>query len=798
MAAVTPDNQAALEFLQKVYPDGPWVLTAIRTDRKAIDTKTFRPSTKDDMLSWLKAYNGERNIYWSTNPPIHDITKKAEREDIKEVAYLHVDIDPRAGEDLEAERIRCLALFREKLPPSVPPPTVVLFSGGGYQAFWKLETPIPVNGDLPLAEDAKRWNQQLELLFGGDNCHNIDRIMRLPGTINVPDAKKIKKGRTPTLAKLVSYDATLVYPLSKFTAAPVVQLKDGAGFSGGTAAPKMQISGNIPRLDDINELDKWGVPDRVKVICVQGKHPDEPKVGDNSRSMWIFDAVCQMLRNDVPDEVIFSILMDPEFGISESVIEKGSSAERYAIRQIERAKEHVVEPMLRELNEKYAVIGNIGGKCRVVEEVMDPTLKRSRLTRISFDDFANFWRNRHVAQGTDAKGMPQMVKVGKWWLDHPMRRQFNAIVFAPGQELPNVYNLWKGFAVEARPGDCSLFLDHIKRNVCGNSDETYGYVLNWMARAIQQPDSPGEVALVLRGGKGVGKSFFAKQFGAVFGRHFLHISNPSHLVGNFNAHLRDVVLLFADEAFFAGDRRHESILKTLITEETIQIEAKGVDVESSQNFVHLIMASNADHVVPVSGDERRFLVLDVSAEKQQQSEYFKAILEQMEKGGRSALLHMLMNTDISAFDHRKVPQTDALQSQKDLSLGNEEDWWYHKLLDGAVFDDDKKWPADVRKEALFDDYNSYTKRWNVTRRGNQTSLQRFLLRYCPKMEKVQRQATYYEMDGQGFQREVRKRAYFWTLPTLQAARDRWDEVHGKTAWTETRQLDLDETDKPPF
>ena len=73
---------------------------------------------------------------------------------------------------------------------------MVVFSGGGYQAFWKLETPISINGDLGRAEDAKRYNQQLELLFGGDNCHNVDRIMRLPGTVNVPDERKRTKGRT--------------------------------------------------------------------------------------------------------------------------------------------------------------------------------------------------------------------------------------------------------------------------------------------------------------------------------------------------------------------------------------------------------------------------------------------------------------------------------------------------------------------------------------------------------------------------------------------------------------------------
>ena len=49
----------------------------------------------------------------------------------------------------------------------------------------------------------ERINRQLAADLGGDNCHNIDRIMRLPGTINVPNAKKRKAGRVPTLAYVV-------------------------------------------------------------------------------------------------------------------------------------------------------------------------------------------------------------------------------------------------------------------------------------------------------------------------------------------------------------------------------------------------------------------------------------------------------------------------------------------------------------------------------------------------------------------------------------------------------------------
>jgi hypothetical protein len=60
----------------------------------------------------------------------------------------------------------------------------------------------------------------------------------------------------------------------------------------------------------------------------------------------------------------------------------------------------------------------------------------------------------------------------------------------------------------------------------------------------------------------------------LFGQHGLRIQSREHLTGRFNPHLRDCCLLFADEAYWPGDKTAEGILKGLITEPDIPIEAK--------------------------------------------------------------------------------------------------------------------------------------------------------------------------------------------------------------------------------
>ena len=709
---------------------------------------------------------------------MHDLQKKAEREDISTVSWLHVDLDPRAGEDLEEERKRIRSTLFTNLPKGVPAATVIVFSGGGYQGFWKLKDPIPIDGDLTKAEDAKRYNQQLELVFGADNCHNIDRIMRLPGTMNLPNAQKRKKGRVEVLASLMEFNEN-TYPLDIFTKAPVLQTRSGALIAGGGI--EVQVSGNVERVQDTSELDKWDLSDRVKVIMAQGKDPEIPLKTDNSRSAWLFFFCCELIRKKVPDDVIYSIVTDHEWGISESVLNMKSGAEKYALRQIQRAHENAVDPMLEYFNSKYAIIKKFGGRCLVVSDIYDYALKRTRLVRQPLSEFEKGYENKNVKIGEDANGNIKFKPAGTWWRKHPQRRQYDTVVFAPGQETAaDCYNLWKGFAVESVPGDCGLFLQHVEQVICSGNAAHCNYLMGWMARMIQVPGAPGEVAVVLRGGRGVGKSIFIKTLGHLLGRHYLEVSNPSHLTGNFNSHLRDLVMLFANEAFFAADKKHKSILNTLITEETMAVEAKGVDVEPAPNYIHLMMASNDTHVIPAGGDERRFFVLDVSDAYKQNEAYFAALLKQMySEGGNEALLHHLLTLNISDYHVRVIPNTNILDEQKQLSLGQEEEWWFRKLMDGQMlYNGEESWPKVVMFRDIVSDYVEHARKHNTLYRSTETRLGHFLHHILPTHKTARRRA---EIEVSGYEGYVTKRiiqALVYHMPTLALCREKWERLHG--------------------
>ncbi len=774
MGEVTPNYQESINFLQWAQPRSPWVLVAIKPDSTDIQTATFEDPGKR-LEDWLERMGKECNLYWTVNSVIRPMDSKPSRKDIKSMDFLHVDIDPRSGKDLDEEQKD----IKERLDGFEPPPSAIIYSGGGYQAFWRLQDPLQIDGKEDSYEDAKRYNVQIERILGGDNCHNVDRIMRLPGTVNRPNAKKRAKGRSPVRATVVCQN-DLEYPLGGFTPAPEIQ--NTTGFTSKT----VKIGGNIPRIEDLSVLP---IEDQCKVIIAQGMDPDDPGRWE-SRSEPLFHVCCAMVRADMTDEQIYSIITDPCWDISSSVLEKGSNAHSYAERQIERAKENAVDPWLRKLNDKNAVVV-VGGKTRVLgetEDVLDDGHKRSRVIYQSFDDFRNYYSNQFIEIMSPSGDEVVKIPVGRWWLAHGQRRTYKGVVFSPGKSVSGYYNLWKGFGYEAIPGDCGLFLDHVRENICGDDVEVYDYLIRWMATAVQYPAQPGHVAVVMRGRQGTGKGAFANIFGKLWGRHFLAVRDSEHLFGKFNAHLKDCVVLFADEAFWAGDKKREGMLKSMVTEANIMSERKGYEAELSANYIHLIMASNEGWVVPTGVDDRRFLVLDVKDARMQDVPYFTAINKQMDNGGYEALLYHLMSLDISEFNVRKVPQTNALREQKMLSLSPEESWWYSKLLDGRMFEDDPVWADYTYCTKLCADFIESHRQWGWSAHSSRVRMGMFLKKAIPFLVRQQLSGEFSVTQINGESKLI-NRPYVYRLPLLKACRQHWDEnFGGPYSWPDVEEI----------
>jgi hypothetical protein len=369
--------------------------------------------------------------------------------------------------------------------------------------------------------------------------------------------------------------------------------------------------------------------------------------------------------------------------------------------------------MVMDFNRRYLVV-NEAGKAVIFQPGFDPILKRRYFDRMATRDLETLYLNDLVQVGVDEKKRPIWKTKASVWLRHRERRQYiHGVTFDPTtiKSRPGVLNLWQGFAVKPKSGDWSLMRQHIEAVICAGDATRFDYLIRWIACLVQRPAEQGEVAVVMKSKEGAGKGTLAKAILHIIGHHGLAISNGRHLVGNFNAHLRDVIFLFADEALFAGDRAHVGALKSLITEPYLTVEAKYANAVQVPNFLHVMMASNEDWVVPASIESRRFFVLDVPETKIGDHSYFAAIWAQMEAGGYEAMLYDLLAFDLTAFNVRAVPTTEGLQQQRKLSLGTTEAWWLDCLERGYVFksrlgleEDLAKWWGTISTELLFASY----------------------------------------------------------------------------------------------
>ena len=723
----------AIDFLKMVRPLGPWTLYAMEPDDPVKETKTFGPGEDGLIDQFIQKHINKANLYWLVNPTKEFVTKNPEKDLIDRVEYLFVDVDPDCNKDFTEERKR----IKELLEGRQNPPTILIDSGGGMQALWKLDKPIKViaQGDASNISEIEAYNRQLEREYAADHCHNINRLLRLPFTVNHPSPIKRKRGRVKADTGLVLFDESRVYSLNNFIRAEIV--------SSNTPLGSCEIIdfGQV-RSIDVDTLTMLSTDFRH--VIINGNTSDNRYKG---RSEAMFAAVRHMIRQGCSDVTIASVLLDKAYKISAHIYDQRNPQE-YTKRQIAKAKTAENEKngvALIEMNDRFCVAQD-GSKTWIFSEEFDAELDQPYMKRQAWNDFQQYWANRSIDIETD-KGVKQ-TPLAKWWFSHPRSRRFEQVIFLPNRDIPNTLNLWRGFNVEPRKGDWSAYMHHIEKVVCNNNPEHVEYLLNWMARAVQHPEHQGYVAVVLRGPRGSGKGKFASMFGYLFGRHFKHVSNPRHVTGNFNAHLRECVVLLADEAFFAGDKASESVMKTLITEQVIPIEAKHVDVREARNCVHMICCSNQEWVVPAGELERRFFVLDVDSEHNQDTVYFDALEKAMEAGGYEAMLHDLMTRDISGFNVFKVPKSKALYEQQLLTLGPETSWWYEKLKEGQVLPTHLAWGDAVSQRMVLEDYQDKANAMGF--RYKKITLDNFFAKVMPTKvppTRVRREISHFE-DGE--------------------------------------------------
>jgi len=375
---------------------------------------------------------------------------------------------------------------------------------------------------------------------------------------------------------------------------------------------------------------------------------------------------------------------------------------------------------LRWFNERWAVV-DIGGKCRILRTQ----------DAIPYDE-----QNFKLSVASEHGGQGERLAV--LWLRHPRRRTYRlGLEFDPSKPMTDDpmnkdgvthYNLWTGFPIEPLEGDVQLFLSFVHDVICNDDGFLRDWVLDWLADLVKNPgDKPGS-ALVLRGAQGVGKGTFAEIVGTMLGRHYMPIGDPELLVGKFGGHLIDKLLVYADEGSFEA-KNASTKLKHMITERDLVVEAKFQTPIVVKNSMRIMISGNADQLIKAGQDERRYCIIDVNPRHQNDTPYFEKLRAWADNGGVNALLHFLLNREITS-NLRQVPNTKALQDHKLAGMSDVEKWWFDKL-NQSVLVARCDWIDTISIRYIHSDYiNSMG--WKSSR-GSETAFGKALKRMIPRM-----------------------------------------------------------------
>lgn len=443
----------------------------------------------------------------------------------------------------------------------------------------------------------------------------------------------------------------------------------------------------------------------------------------NSQSELLFGFLTGCARAQVAKQVAHDACLDVAYAgkaIHQHCLGNGGSS--YVVRQIAKAWQTVekeraaVDDRIAQINSNHALV-LAGNKAAIMKFESETKFK---LLQVSA--FKQWFANQLIRVGK------RVTSVGEYWLAHPQRRQYEGIEFDPGAGgRPEYYNLWQGFAVGSMQGDCSKFLAHVKNNAAKGDEATFLWIMGWWAQIFQQPAVKMGTSLVLRGDFGTGKSKMGEVMETLLGDHFMTVSAARYITGQFNSHMASLLVLHADEAFWAGDKQSVGSLRSLVTSPHYPIEFKGIDPIYIKNYVRLFTTGNPDWMIPAGFKERRWAVFDMGQAHLQDHRYFEAIDHEMENRGREALLHYLLNFDLSQVDLRSIPKTAALLDQQIESMSPEQAWWFDTLMSGQL-------PAQLlgeepricTKQSIYRRYIRHAQLSGVNHRSIETKIATFL------------------------------------------------------------------------
>ena len=192
-------------FTLLVVPDSQFIeIRSVIPDRAG--ARQIFCGTIDEAVAVVGQLNGAANLYVGACPRSR---REGRRDAVPLVTAAWADLDFYRVDASDRERAEQIA--RERLDRFAHRPTILVHTGNGLQSWWQYDEPVPISNEWP-AELFEAINRGLARALGGDAVHDLARVLRVPGTWNLPDAKKRARGCVPVMARLLHVDGPRYTP----------------------------------------------------------------------------------------------------------------------------------------------------------------------------------------------------------------------------------------------------------------------------------------------------------------------------------------------------------------------------------------------------------------------------------------------------------------------------------------------------------------------------------------------------------------------------------------------------------
>ena len=337
-------------------------------------------------------------------------------------------------------------------------------------------------------------------------------------------------------------------------------------------------------------------------------------------------------------------------------------------------------------------------------------------------DFCNVYENLRLKTNTTDKTKAFTSE----WLQDETARTYKHIDFLP-QQTPtkDVFNTFKGY--EASQKDLvdvdiekSLIVKHL-RNLCGNDDKVYDYVLKTLAIKIQKPYQLTNTALIFKSKEGAGKDLFFNYFGnKILGsEYYCNTDKPDLLFGKFNSDIENKILIILNETSGKDTFSINENIKCGITAEKNIIQHKGLKPYTNKNHIGYVFLTNNDNPIKVPVGDRRFCGIECNNDICNNKEYFDALRNEMNDGKYDrAFYNYLLDVDIDNYDFtNNRPVTNFYNDMKEMNIPP-----LALFLESIVMTEETSYKT--QSQTLFKQYTEYVARFNFK---TQPTLTKFIL-----------------------------------------------------------------------